>query len=251
MTVRVLSIANLKGGTGKTTCSVNLAAALVRRGRKVLLMDFDPQGSATVWLLGGMDSGEALVAALRDRSLSRAIVETSEGFDLVPSGAALAVSGSALLAGSPLPTILSETLEASRLPYDYVVIDCPPSAGALAYNALAAATGVLVPCEASRLALAGLAQFEGLIAQLTRVAPLLKIIGVQPAKVTRTVHGREVAEALGERYGELLTPAIPDAAAIRDSASYKASIFVYDPTHKAANLFSETAGMIEERFSHE
>lgn len=241
-----LAVANLKGGTGKTTCAVNLAAALARRGRRVLLLDFDPQGSASSWLVGG-DDGAAMVAALKARDLAGLPVPVAERLDLAPTGAALAVGGAAILGGEPLPTVLAETLAGSSLPYDFVMIDCPPSAGPLVYNALAASTGVVVPVEASNLALHGLAQFEALVRSLARVAPALRVVGVEPARVGRTAHARAVLAALGTTYGPLLLPEIPDAVALRDAELYRRSIFDHDPGHKAAAAFDATAAAIEER----
>lgn len=247
-TPQVLAVANLKGGTGKTTCAVNLAAALARRGSRVLLLDFDPQGSATTWLRSP-DSGSGIVEAMRVRDLAGVVANIGENLDLSPSGEVLAVAGAAMLGGAPLPTVLAETLAGSSLPYDFILIDCPPSAGPLVYNALAASTAVLVPVEASTLALGGLAQFETLVKGLSRVAPSLRVVGVQPARVGRTAHAREVLVVLARTYGPLLLPEIPDAVALRDAAAYHQSIFGYDPKHKAAQAFDATAAAIVERLT--
>jgi chromosome partitioning protein len=241
---RVIAVANLKGGTGKTTCSVNLAGSLAERGRKVLLVDFDPQASATVWV-HETDDGSALVEGLRRRDLRGCEVATRAGFDLIPSGTALAVSGAAMLSGEPLPMALAESLEQLARAYDFVLIDCPPSAGALAYNALAASSGVLSPVEASQVALVGMAQFEGLVSQLRRIAPRLEIVGVQPARVGRTAHAREVVAVLEERYGELVYPAIPDTVVLKDAAANGQTIGQYDPRHKVSEIFRQTAERLE------
>jgi len=206
--MRTLAIANQKGGSGKTTTCVNLAAALGEKKRRVLLLDLDPQHSATAWY-GIKNAGKGVLGLFVDGGKMLDFVQPTgtPGVDLVPSSAWL-VGVEKILAGEVgAETILRRHLES--LPqdrWDYVLMDCPPTLGVLTLNALAAARELLVPVEAHVMALSGLAQLLHTVGVVKeRLNPELAVSGILACRVDgRTRHAREVVERLRERSGNLV-----------------------------------------------
>ena len=209
--MRTLAIANQKGGSGKTTTSVNLAAALGEQNRRVLIVDLDPQHSATSWF-GLKDPGKGVLSMFLDGGGLLDLVQDTEapGVDVVPSSSWL-VGVEKMLAGEVgAETILRRQLD--RLPphhWDYVLIDCPPTLGVLTVNALAAVRELLVPVEAHVMALDGLAQLLHTVEVVQeRLNPELKISGILACRVdSRTRHAREVVDNAA---GTLRRPGVPD-----------------------------------------
>lgn len=242
--MRVLAVANFKGGTGKTTSAVNVAAALALSGHSTALIDLDPQGSAALWF-GMQPDGSDLARGLDKGDLAGAFVAARERLDIATGGPALAAPSLTLRKGGQT-RVLSDALKAAKLPYAYLVLDCPPGAGDLLYNALNAADGVLVPCEASVLALSGLGQFEAIIKGAQSVNPRLALFGVQPTRVTRTALGRNVVTTIEGKYGPKALPSIADAAAVRDAPAYGETVFEFAPEHRVCDAFRETAARLVE-----
>ena len=159
--MRTIVITNQKGGCGKTTTAVNLAAALAQMGNKVLMVDLDPQAHATLGMGYEPDSLERTIYHLfiNQLSISKIITDTKvEGLDLLPSNVLLAKAESELTAVSQKEYILADRLKTVSSNYDFCVIDCPPSLGLLTYNALVASTDVIVPVQVHYYALEGLKQ---------------------------------------------------------------------------------------------
>jgi chromosome partitioning protein len=247
--MKVIVFANAKGGTGKTTGAVNIASALADRGRRVLLLDFDGQASATWWLQRNRE-GAGLVAALEARDLRPVIRPVRDRLDLIPSGTELSIAGARFLEARER-TELRETIKRSRLDYDFLLIDSGPSVGPLFFNPLCAAHGLVVPVEASAMALMGLAYFEEWVEYIrTEHNPSLELLGVQPFRTNRTVHSREVVQRLTERYGELLLPSVPETVLMRDASASRSSVFDQDAKHPAALALAATTDRILERYSH-
>ncbi|MEW6387032.1 MAG: ParA family protein [Thermodesulfobacteriota bacterium] len=247
--MRTLAIANQKGGSGKTTTSVNLAAALGEKKRRVLLVDLDPQHSATAWL-GIRDAGKGVLAVLVDKvNLADLVHETgAPGVDLIPSSAWL-VGVEKFLAGElGAETILRRALE--NLPpgrWDYVIIDCPPTLGILTVNALAAVRELLVPVEAHVMALSGLAQLLQTVEVVKdRLNPELKVTGILACRVdARTRHSREVVEELRERSGSLVyRTVIRENIRLAECPSFGQPITQYDRKSAGAADYRALAGEI-------
>ena len=206
--MRTIAILNQKGGSGKTTTAVNLAAALAERGRRVLLLDLDPAAAASSWL-GFPEANRGLLEVLTEgRDLAGLVQATSlAGLEIIPSSMSLSGAEKALAGEIGVETLLRKRL--ARLPagrWDYLIKDCPPSLGFLTVNALSAAQEVLIPVESHIMALGGLvclAQTVEVVKE--RLNPQLEICGILACRVDqRTNHSQEVVESLREKFGKLL-----------------------------------------------
>jgi chromosome partitioning protein len=205
---RVISMCNQKGGVGKTTTTINLGAALAELGRKVLLVDFDPQGSLSVGLgLNPHDMELSIYNLLlqRDVTLDDVIVPTNvPGMDLLPSNIDLSAAEVQLVHEVAREQTLQRVLAPAIADYDVILIDCQPSLGLLTVNALTASDGVIVPLECEYFALRGVALLKTTIDKVQeRLNPKLTIDGVLGTMYDgRTLHGREVMERLVQAWGD-------------------------------------------------
>ena len=205
---RIISMCNQKGGVGKTTTTINLGAALAEYGRKVLLVDFDPQGSLSVGL--GMNPHDIQLSVYnllmqRDVTLDDVIMPTNvPGMDLLPSNIDLSAAEVQLVQEVAREQTLSRALQDAINEYDVILIDCQPSLGLLTVNALTASDGVIVPMECEYFALRGVALLKTTIDKVKeRLNPRLQIDGVLGTMYDgRTLHGREVMERLVQAWGD-------------------------------------------------
>lgn len=222
---RVIAMVNQKGGVGKTTSTVSLGAALAGYGRKVLLVDFDPQGALSVAL--GLNPNEMELTVYNlltqtDCHVGDVIVSTDVvNLDLLPSNIDLAAAELQLVSEVGREHALGRVLEPIMGEYDVILIDCQPSLGLLTLNALTASSGVIVPMECEYFALRGVALLKDTLDKVTaRLNPTLKIIGVLPTMYDpRTLHSREVYQTVVQAFGDLVfqtvinrTIKFPDAA---------------------------------------
>jgi chromosome partitioning protein len=205
--VPIIAVANQKGGVGKTTSTLNLGAALQEAGKHVLLVDLDPQGNLSIAAgIADIDAaypsiGDLLALAARGRAASgpkieEAIVKSASGLDIIPSNAALSAAEIGLVSALNRESMLATLLKPLQTQYDYILIDCLPSLGLLAINALRAANGIVIPVQADFLAIQGLAQiFETIAAVREQLNPDLNIFGVLLTLVDqRTAHSRDVVK---------------------------------------------------------
>ena len=205
---RVIAMCNQKGGVGKTTTTINLGAALAEYGRKVLLVDFDPQGSLSVGLGLNPHDMELSVYNLlmeRDVELDDVVVPSGvPGMDLLPSNIDLSAADVQLVHEVAREQTLQRVLGPAVARYDVILIDCQPSLGLLTVNALTAADGVIVPLECEYFALRGVALLKTTIDKVReRLNPRLEIDGVLGTMYDgRTLHGREVMERLVQAWGD-------------------------------------------------
>jgi len=239
--MRVIAVTNQKGGSGKTTTAVNLAAALAQLGRRVLVLDLDPQASTSAWL-GVRDGGTGLLDALvaEDGGSLAGLIRpaSAPGVDLIPASPRLASAERHLaetLGGERILLGLLRALPRDR--WHYLLIDCPPALGQLTINALAAAGEILVPVEASTMAVAGLAGLLRTFAQARRhLNSDLAICGIFACRVDgRTLLARDVVAALRETFPELaLATAIRESVRLREAWGHAQPIDRFAPRSSGA-----------------
>ena len=204
----IIALCNQKGGVGKTTTTINLGAALVETGRKVLLVDLDPQGSLSVGLGINPHTAELSIYNLllgKGVDVDDVIAESPvEDMDILPSNIDLSAAEIQLVSEVARELTLSRVLEPLRERYDVILIDCAPSLGLLTVNALTAADSVVIPLECEYFALRGVAMLTESIAKVQdRLNPRLKILGLLGTMYDgRTLHGREVLETVVDAFGD-------------------------------------------------
>ena len=245
---RVIAMCNQKGGVGKTTTTINLGAALAEYGRRVLIVDFDPQGAASVGLgINALDMEQTIYTLLMNPKADvRATVchTATENLDIIPANIDLSAAEVQLVNEVARESALARVLRHVEADYDVVLIDCQPSLGLLAVNALTAAHGVIVPVEAEFFALRGVALLVETIETVRdRINPRLKIDGIVATMVdSRTLHSREVLQRLKEAFGDLVfdtrigrTIKFPDASVATEP------ITSYAPNHAGAHAYRRLA----------
>lgn len=237
----VFAIANQKGGVGKTTTSVNLAVYLAGRGRRVLLLDADPQGNASS-SLGVQADGAGLYGPLvEDEPLQQAVrLSRRLGLDIVPASRMLAAAEVELVGHAEREHRLAASLQPLLARYDVVLIDCPPSLGLITVNALTAASGLVAPIQCEYLALEGLGQLVGTLGLVqSRLNRTLKLFGIVMTMFdSRTRLSKEVVQEVQRHYPrELFRTLIPRSVYLSEAPSYGQSIFEYHPSSKAAQAY--------------
>lgn len=248
--VRTIAITNQKGGSAKTTSAVNIAAALGESGKKVLVVDLDPQASASSWL-GVKDGGRGLLDLFLEGGSLADLVRASSapGVDVAPSSAWLVGAEKALASEPGAEAVLRRAV--SRLPkkWDFVLLDCPPSLGVLALNALVASREVLVPVEAHAMALSGLVQLTKTVETVRdRLAPDLEVSGILACRVTRTRLAGEVVDRLRESFGKLVfRTVIRESVRLAEAPSFSKPITAYAPESPGAEDYRAVARELTKR----
>ena len=243
-------IVNQKGGTGKTTTCENLGIGLAMEGKKVLLVDADPQGSLTI-SMGWQQPDELpttlstlMAKAMNDQSIppGEGVLHHDEGVDLIPANIELAGLEVSLVNTMNREKMLKQVLENARREYDYILIDCTPSLGMLTVNALAAADTTLIPVQAQYLSAKGLEQLLQTVQKVRRqINPHLKIEGILLTMTdNRTTYGKQISNLIRQAYGgkiKVFEPTIPRSVRAAETSTTGESIFTYDPKGKVAEAY--------------
>lgn len=253
---RVIAIANQKGGVGKTTTSINLSAALAERGKKVLVIDTDPQGNTTSGF--GLDKNELdnsiyelmIGECSIDEAIKKDVVEDLDGVDIIPSNVNLAAVEIELIDADQKEYILREAISKIKDNYDFIVIDCPPSLSMLTVNAMTTANTVLVPIQCEYYALEGLSQLVHTVNLVRdRLNPELEMEGVVFTMFdSRTNLSLQVVENVKEHIQEnVYKTIIPRNIRLAEAPSYGLPINIYEPKSAGAEAYRLLADEVIER----
>ena len=253
---RVIAVANQKGGVGKTTTSVNLAASLAMSGGRVLLIDLDPQGNATMG--AGVDKNDLEYSIyewlLEDASLDRVVQKCTGSFELLPSNLDLTAAEVSLMQMERREFQIRDRLEREGQDYEYIIIDCPPSLSILTVNALIAASGVLVPMQCEYYALEGLTALLQTIEGITATSnPELKVEGI-----LRTMYDprngltRDVSRQLIQYFGDqVFRTVIPRNVRLAEAPSHGLPAILYDRSSRGAVAYMALAGELRQKHERE
>ena len=250
----IIAVTNQKGGVGKSTTCENLGIGLAMEGKKVLLVDTDPQGSLTI-SMGWQQPDELpttlstlMAKAMNDQPIQpgEGILHHAEGVDLIPANIELAGLEVALVNSMNREKMLKQVLESAKREYDYILLDCMPSLGMLTINALAAADTTLIPVQAQYLSAKGLEQLLQTVGKVRRqINPKLKIEGILLTMTdSRTNYGKQIDTLIRQAYGskiKVFDQTIPRSVRAAETSAAGKSIFQHDPKGKVAEAYQSLA----------
>ena len=250
----VIAVTNQKGGVGKSTTCENLGIGLAMEGKKVLMVDADPQGSLTI-SMGWQQPDELpttlstlMQKAMNDQPIQsgEGILHHAEGVDLIPANIELAGLEVALVNSMNREKMLKQVLESAKREYDYILLDCMPSLGMLTINALAAADTTLIPVQAQYLSAKGLEQLLQTVSKVRRqINPKLKIEGILLTMTdSRTNYGKQIDALIRQAYGskiKVFAQTIPRSVRAAETSAAGKSIFQHDPKGKVAEDYQSLA----------
>ncbi len=237
---KIVAVANQKGGVGKTTTALNLAAGLAELGQRVLLIDLDPQGNASTG--SGIELGEdertLYDLLIGDATVADIKIEADQqGFDVLPGNGDLTAAEVVLMDRDDRAQVLKNALADVLADYDHILIDCPPALNVLTLNALTAADGVLIPMQCEYYAMEGLSALLGTVSQIQdTVNPGLAIEGlVRTMYDVRNNLSAEVSQQLQAHFGDkLFTTVVPRNVRVAEAPSFGQSVLQYDPQSRGA-----------------
>lgn len=249
---KIIAFVNQKGGVGKTTSCLNIGAALTRKGKRVLLIDADPQGNLTISAGVNLQNDEPTIYEVLKGTteINSAIQSTPGSYDIIPADIVLSGADIELSSIPGREMILKESIGQLKTAYDYILIDCPPSLSLITLMALTAATGVIIPVQAHYLALNGVAQLIDTVNLVKkRMNPQLEVIGVIATLYdARKLLNKEVFDSLNNAFpGKVYKATISNSIALAEAPSAGKDIFQYKPGSKAAKQYEAVADEIIER----
>lgn len=240
---KIISFSNQKGGVGKTSTCVNMAAAIALRGKKVLLIDIDPQGNATTGLGFSKSELENSVYSvlIEDKPIAEALQKTEiKGLDLLPSSIDLAGAEVELVYQKNRENKLNYALRQISTVYDYVMIDCPPSLGLLTINALASSDSVIIPIQSEYFAMEGLSQLMNSIKLVNQhLNPNLKIEGVVITMYDgRALISKQISAEIHKYFGKrMFNTVIPRNIRVSEAPSHGVPVMLHDPKSSGAKAY--------------
>lgn len=240
--MHIVSVVNQKGGTGKTTTTINLGSALAKMGKSVLVVDMDSQGNLGYSL--GLDEGNSIVDVLEDKVDINSILQERESMDIIASDIRLVDLELSLIDLDDRHKVLSESLNHLTKTYDYILIDCPPSLSILAVNALYASDKIIIPMLMEVLSLQGLDQIINTIRKIqSSYSKQLEIWGILPVMVDkRRKLSEEVKEYISENYDvRIFKSMIRNNVKASEAPSFGQSVIAYAPTSNSANDYNAFA----------
>lgn len=244
----IISVANQKGGVGKTTSTYNISVALSNLNKKVLMIDFDPQSSLSI--SAGFEMQEivkTIYAVLCEKyPIEHSIHKVKDNLYLIPSIIDLSVAEMTLVSEFARESILKKVLEKIKDNYDFIIIDCPPSLGLLTINALCASDKILMPVSTDYLALRGLYMLILTVYKIKdNINENLEILGVIPTMYdSRTLHSKEILDKLKENYSELTMNEITKSVKVKDAVLSCSTIVDTYPNHKISIAYKRIAEVI-------
>jgi chromosome partitioning protein len=252
---KIISIANQKGGVGKTTTAFNIAAGLKKSGKKVLLVDLDPQGNLSQYLGFKTDGKETIGELMNDAvkgetpNVNQCIRTSAEGIDYIPSSISLSSADFFLITAMSRESVLKKVLSSITMrQYDYIIIDCLPSLGILLINALAASDSVIIPVQAQKFALDGLVLLLNIIKMVkSNINPQLDIKGILITMTDNTNMAKAVEESLKNDYGNLVFKSKISRSVEATNSTYEQKSLISSKHSKLGQEYMNAAHELIER----